>query len=94
MLEIRAGVFVGDLSRKTREMLWRLTRKGIGKGNAVIAWKTSTEQGFDFETLGENRRIPKNFDGLKLVSFLPLSPQQRKKLRRVHPGQMKLNLDK
>jgi len=37
----------------------------------VMAWSTNTESGFDFMTLGANRRIPVEMDGLKLVSFLP-----------------------
>ncbi len=36
-----------------------------------MAWVTNTESGFDFLTLGSNRRIPLEFDGIKLVSFLP-----------------------
>ena len=38
-----------------------------------MAWSTNTESGFDFVTLGENRRIPVELDGIKLVSFLPES---------------------
>lgn len=71
LLEIRAGVYVGDLSAKVREMIWGQVRKGIGEGNAVIVWTTNTEAGFDFETLGKNRRIPREMDGVKLISFLP-----------------------
>ena len=36
-----------------------------------MAWTTNTESGFDFLTLGANRRIPKEMEGIKLVSFLP-----------------------
>lgn len=71
LLEVRAGVYVGDLSRRVREMVWDTIEKGIGDGNAVMAWSTNTESGFDFMTLGKNRRIPVEMDGIKLVSFLP-----------------------
>ncbi len=71
LLEVRAGVYVGKVSRRIREMIWDTVYKGIEDGNAVIAWSSNTESGFDFETLGTNRRIPKEMDGLKLVSFLP-----------------------
>ncbi|MBA4072995.1 MAG: hypothetical protein C0497_14345 [Gemmatimonas sp.] len=30
--------------------------------------------GFDFETIGANRREPADFDGLTLVRFLPPAP--------------------
>ena len=71
LLEIRAGVYVGKVSRRIREMIWDNVEKGINDGNAVMAWSTNTESGFDFFTLGENRRIPKEMNGIKLVSFLP-----------------------
>ena len=72
LLEIRAGVYVGKVSRRIREMIWDQVEVGIEDGNAVMAWTTNTEAGFDFETLGANRRIPLELDGVKLVSFLPL----------------------
>lgn len=71
LVEIRAGVYVGDLSRKVREMIWSQVEAGLGEGNAVMAWSTNTESGFDFATLGKNRRMPVELDGLKLVSFFP-----------------------
>lgn len=71
LLEIRAGVYVGKVSRRVREMIWNHVEKGIEDGNAVMAWSTNTESGFDFFTLGKSRRIPKEMDGIKLVSFLP-----------------------
>ncbi len=76
LLEVRAGVYVGEVSRRVREMIWEQIEKGIGDGNAVMAWSTNTESGFDFMTLGANRRIPVEMDGLKLVSFLPESEDQ------------------
>jgi CRISPR-associated protein Cas2 len=74
LLEVRAGVYVGDYSRRVQEMIWQQVNAGIEDGNAVMIWSTNTESGFDFLTLGKNRRIPVEFDGLKLVSFLP--PEQ------------------
>jgi CRISPR-associated protein Cas2 len=71
LIEIRAGVYVGDLSVKVREMIWSHIEKGIEGGNAVMVWTTNTESGFDFITLGKNRRLPVELDGLKLVSFYP-----------------------
>ena len=71
LLEVRAGVYVGKFSRRIREMIWNTVVRGIEDGNAVMAWATNTESGFDFQTLGANRRIPIEMDGAKLVSFLP-----------------------
>lgn len=71
LLEVRAGVYVGKLSRKVRQMIWEQVEAGIEDGNAVMVWSTNTESGFDFVTIGRNRRMPVEWDGLKLVSFLP-----------------------
>ncbi len=71
LLEVRAGVYVGKVSRRVREMIWEQIEKGMEEGNAVMAWSTNTESGFDFITAGRNRRIPVEMDGLKFVSFLP-----------------------
>ncbi|NLY12410.1 MAG: type I-E CRISPR-associated endoribonuclease Cas2 [Gammaproteobacteria bacterium] len=73
LLEVRAGVYVGDVSRRVREMIWQQTEELAEDGNVVMAWATNTESGFDFITYGKNRRMPVEFDGLRLVKFLPES---------------------
>jgi len=70
LLEIRAGVYVGDVSRRIREMIWQQVNQMAEDGNVVMAWSTNTESGFDFITFGKNRRMPVDFDGLRLVTFL------------------------
>lgn len=71
LVEVRAGVYVGDVSRRVREMIWENLEKGVENGNVVMAWTSNNESGFDFMTLGANRRTPVEMDGIKLVSFLP-----------------------
>lgn len=71
LLEVRAGVYIGDASRRTREMIWEQLQAGYEPGNVVMAWASSHESGYEFQTLGENRRLPIEFDGLHLVAFQP-----------------------
>lgn len=72
LLEVRAGVYIGNYSRKVREKIRQNVVEGIEDGNAVLCWRdTSSETGFSFETMGTNRRIPVDCDGISLVSFLP-----------------------
>lgn len=71
LLEVRAGVFIGKYSSRVREMLVKTIEVNVEDGNVVIAWSANNESGFDFDTIGKNRRIPTLFDGLKLISFLP-----------------------
>ncbi|BEV13497.1 type I-E CRISPR-associated endoribonuclease Cas2 [Herbaspirillum sp. DW155] len=75
LLEVRAGVYVGNYSRKVREYLWEQVVEGLEDGNAVMAWQANTESGFEFLTLGKNRRMPAEFDGARLVSFFPVADQ-------------------
>ncbi|WP_281408185.1 type I-E CRISPR-associated endoribonuclease Cas2e [Rhizobium sp. FY34] len=72
LLEVRAGVYIGVYSAKTRAMIRDQIETLIEDGDAVIAWSAPTDAGFDFETFGRNRREPVDFDGLKLVAFKPL----------------------
>lgn len=71
LLEVRAGVFVGDYSARVRERLWITIQKEVKPGNAVMVWNAPNDAGFDFETCGENRRVPVLLDGLKLCAFHP-----------------------
>jgi CRISPR-associated protein Cas2 len=71
LIEVRAGVYVGDVSERVREMIWENIVAGIEEGNVVMVWSTNTESGFDFVTLGSNRRLPREMDGVKFVSFTP-----------------------
>jgi CRISPR-associated protein Cas2 len=75
LLEVRAGVYVGDVTRRVREMIWQHLTVGIEDGNAVMVWSTTTnESGFELATLGSNRRRPVDFDGVRLVAFDPPEP--------------------
>lgn len=76
LLEVRAGVFVGDYSVRTRDMIWEQVVAYIEEGDAVIVWRAPTDQGFDFKTTGRNRRVAVDFDGLKLVAFRPITPEK------------------
>jgi CRISPR-associated protein Cas2 len=71
LLEVRAGVYVGDISKRTREMIWQQLNEGFEDGNVLVAWASRHESGYEFQTLGSNRRTPVDFDGLRLVSFQP-----------------------
>jgi CRISPR-associated protein Cas2 len=70
LAEIRAGVYVGAYSARTRERIWSEVLSLLDDGSAAIAWATRTDSGFGFETAGVNRRRAVDFDGVTLVEFL------------------------
>ena len=74
LLEIRAGVYVGDVSQRIREMIWEQVDALAEDGNVAMAWASNHESGFEFQTYGTNRREPIDHDGLRLVRFLPQIP--------------------
>lgn len=73
LLEVRAGVYVGRYSKRTREMIWKQVTDLIGDGDAVMIWSAPTDIGFEVQTTGANRRRPVDFDGLILMAFDPKS---------------------
>lgn len=75
LLEVRAGVYVGDVSRRSREMIWQQITRLSESGSVVMAWASNNESGFEFQTLGNNRRLPVEMDGIRLVSFRPVDNQ-------------------
>ena len=71
LLEVRAGVYVGNYSKRVREHIWSQVEVGLEEGNAVMVWRSTAEAGYEFKTLGQNRRMSVDFDGVQLVSFHP-----------------------
>ena len=71
LLEVRAGVYVGDTSRRVREMIWEQIEGLADNGNVVMTWSAANESGYEFATFGKNRRQPIVSDGLRLVQFGP-----------------------
>ena len=74
LLEVRAGVYVGDTSKRIREMIWQQITQLAGCGNVVMAGRPIPSRVLNFRP-GKNRRIPVDLDGLRLVSFLPVDNQ-------------------
>lgn len=85
--EINAGVFVGRISKRVRDHLWKRVTEYVKDGRATMVYGASNEQGFDFKTLHSTWE-PIDFDGLKLM--LRPSPSRIKHLsERRKPGYSK-----
>ncbi|MGP3947192.1 type I-E CRISPR-associated endoribonuclease Cas2e [Streptomyces sp. 7N604] len=70
MVEVNAGVFVGNPSRRIRDRLWELLASRIGDGQAVLVEPASNEQGWAVRTAGKDRWRPVDYDGLILSARL------------------------
>ena len=65
-MEISTGVYVGQLSYRTREALWDRICKHIDSGNAVMVCSARNEQGFVYYTHNTAWQ-PVDFDGITLM---------------------------
>jgi len=81
--EINTGVYVGQVSARVREELWKRITENAKSGRATMVFSAQKEQRLDFRvhnTLWE----PINFDGLKLM--LRPSPSRIKTLAEKRNG--------
>lgn len=68
MVEVSAGVFVGNPSTRVRDRVWQVLVERIGDGQAVMVEPAGNEQGWAVRTAGRDRWWPVDFDGLILVA--------------------------
>ena len=68
MIEVAAGVFVGNPSARVREKLWTVLSDRIHDGQLVMIEPAKNEQGWSIRTAGRDRWYPVDFDGLMLCA--------------------------
>lgn len=75
-IELKAGVFVGNFGRRVREKLWaRITEEW--KVDALMIYKTNTEQGYAALSNGDTSREIVDFEGMVLTQYpVPESKQK------------------
>ncbi len=66
LLEIAAGVFVGQVSARVRDMLWERIQKTCKNGRATLVYSSAGEQHLSFRVHGDVWE-PIDFDGIKLM---------------------------
>ncbi len=67
MLELRPGVFVGNVSALVREKLWEMVCQKLKGGAITLLQSAANEQGYKIRTYGDTTRKVKDFDGLQLI---------------------------
>ncbi|MFD9540849.1 type I-E CRISPR-associated endoribonuclease Cas2e [Streptomyces sp. NPDC060022] len=66
LLEISAGVFIGNPSARIRDLLWAEVHQYADQGRALLAHTTNNEQGFTFRT-HDHAWHPVDHEGLTLI---------------------------
>lgn len=75
MIELRPGVFVGNISAMVRDKLWEAICKNIKGGAVTLLHSAANEQGYIIKTFGETSRKIKEFGGIQLVT-IPVSEEK------------------
>lgn len=68
MIEMKTGVFVGNISALVREKLWEHICAKTKGGSAMLLQSASNEQGYSIRSHGNTSRKIRDFDGLCLVT--------------------------
>ena len=68
-LELKPGVFVGNVNARIREKLWeRVCMTHLADG-AVMVFSSKNEQGFSMKLSGAPKRSVVDLDGIQLVKI-------------------------
>lgn len=68
LLEVKAGVFVGNISAGVRSRLWEKVKKNIEFGAGLIIYSAQNEQGFAIEMCNSPYRKVVELEGLFFIS--------------------------
>ena len=69
LLEINTGVYVGQVSARVREALWKRICENIGDGQATMVFSANNEQHLDFYVHNTMWK-PIDLEGIKLMKHL------------------------
>ena len=78
MLELKAGVFIGDITALVRDTLWKMVCSKVKEGSAILVHNAACEQGFTMKFFGDMSREIQEFDGLKLIRVLQKDSKKEK----------------
>lgn len=75
LLEISAGVFVGNVSERVRTLMWEETTANLKHGRAILVYQTNSEQRLAFAVHGHHWK-PVDFEGITLM-LRPSDPAEQ-----------------
>lgn len=70
LIQPHAGVFVGFLSARVRDLLWQKVVAAGTKAAGTMLYSDNTEQGFSVRSFGDPRKVVVDFEGLFLAKTL------------------------
>ena len=82
LCEVNTGVYVGRVSARVREKMWKRICQHVKDGQATMVFNAANEQGMDFYTWNSTWK-PVDLDGIKLMLH-PLPGKQENDFRENH----------
>ena len=69
LIELRPGVFVGNVSALVRDKLWELICAKMENGAVTLLHNAANEQGYTIKQFGNTGRKVSEFEGLQLMTI-------------------------
>lgn len=66
-LELKPGVFAGNVNARIRELLWERIRDAQMADGGVMLYPAANEQGFEMRLFGQPHREVVDLEGVQLV---------------------------
>ena len=74
LVEIAAGVYVGNVSARIREDMWKTAISYSGRqGKVIMVYKSNTVQGYEIKMHNHGRRKLEDMDGLQIIKQLTIT---------------------
>lgn len=88
--EVQAGLFVGKVSARVRDLLWERANNDLSynNGRAVIAYDMDNEQGYVIKYLGGGREVV-DLDGLQVIGVSKSNEKKHVKTEDVSKKEVK-----
>ena len=67
LLEVKTGVYVGNISASVRMRLWKKVQDNVMSGAALIIYTAQNEQGFEVEVCRTPERSVVDMEGIYLI---------------------------
>jgi CRISPR-associated protein Cas2 len=84
LVEVKSGVYVGQVSARVRDKLWERCLASKRTGGVFQAWSTNNEQGFQMRLSGMLDRSIVDWEGVQLVQELKISESEKKEVTKRH----------
>ena len=72
-LELKPGVFVGNVNVRIRELLWKRICETDAATGSVMVFSAPNEQGFETKVFGDPKRKVIDFEGIQLITVSEIS---------------------